>query len=148
MQNLKGEALANAMMKAETKAKRRATLSICGLALLDELEVETIPNAGMATPTKAALAPPPAPRSEPTDEETRALDRQSMRDMAHETPDATFEDDATEPHMIGRSGGKTPKEWGTELVGYYASSTDLGTLMGWRTANEKVIDQLGPPQGD
>lgn len=40
---LKGEALANAIMKAETKAKRRATLSICGLSLLDETEVEDIP---------------------------------------------------------------------------------------------------------
>ena len=36
---LKGEALANAYMKAETKAKRRVTLSICGLGWLDETEV-------------------------------------------------------------------------------------------------------------
>lgn len=43
--NLKGDNLANAIMKAETKAKRRATLSICGLGLLDETEVETIPDA-------------------------------------------------------------------------------------------------------
>lgn len=43
--NLKGDALANAMMKAETKAKRRATLSICGLGFLDETEIETIPAA-------------------------------------------------------------------------------------------------------
>lgn len=41
---LKGDFLANAMMKAETKAKRRATLSICSLGMLDETEVETIPN--------------------------------------------------------------------------------------------------------
>jgi hypothetical protein len=40
--SLKGEALANALMKAETKAKRRVTLSICGLGMLDELEVETV----------------------------------------------------------------------------------------------------------
>jgi hypothetical protein len=40
---LKGDALANALMKAETKAKRRATLSICGLGFLDETEIETIP---------------------------------------------------------------------------------------------------------
>lgn len=40
---LKGDALANAMMKAETKAKRRVTLSISGLGLLDESELETIP---------------------------------------------------------------------------------------------------------
>jgi hypothetical protein len=42
---LKGEARANAVMKAVTKAKRRATLSICGLGWLDETEVETIPGA-------------------------------------------------------------------------------------------------------
>lgn len=45
--NLKGDALANALMKAETKAKRRVTLSICGLGLLDESEVETIPRAAV-----------------------------------------------------------------------------------------------------
>jgi hypothetical protein len=41
--SLKGDALANAFMKAETKAKRRATLSLCGLGFLDETEIETIP---------------------------------------------------------------------------------------------------------
>lgn len=40
---LKGEAYANAIMKAVTKAKRRVTLSICGLGWLDETEVEAIP---------------------------------------------------------------------------------------------------------
>jgi hypothetical protein len=45
IQGLKGDALANGLMKAETKAKRRVTLSICGLGLLDETEVETIPGA-------------------------------------------------------------------------------------------------------
>lgn len=34
-----GEKLANAIMKAETKAKRRATLSICELGMLDETEI-------------------------------------------------------------------------------------------------------------
>lgn len=43
--NLKGDALANQIMKCETKAKRRATLSICGLGMLDETEIETIPGA-------------------------------------------------------------------------------------------------------
>lgn len=36
---------ANAMMKAETKAKRRVTLSVVGLGWLDETELETIPSA-------------------------------------------------------------------------------------------------------
>ena len=35
----------NVQMKAVTKAKRRLTLSICGLGMLDETEIETIPNA-------------------------------------------------------------------------------------------------------
>jgi len=45
LKGLQGEALANAIMKCETKAKRRATLSLCGLGMLDESEVETIPDA-------------------------------------------------------------------------------------------------------
>lgn len=39
---LKGEALANALMKAVTKAKRRAVLSLCGLGMIDETEVSDI----------------------------------------------------------------------------------------------------------
>jgi hypothetical protein len=42
IEGMKGENLANAMMKAETKAKRRATLSICGLGMMDESEIETV----------------------------------------------------------------------------------------------------------
>lgn len=42
---LKGDGRANAVMKAETKAKRRVTLSICGLGILDETEVTTIQGA-------------------------------------------------------------------------------------------------------
>ena len=44
IEGLKGESRANAIMKAETKAKRRGTLSICGLGLLDETEVGSIPE--------------------------------------------------------------------------------------------------------
>jgi hypothetical protein len=45
----KGDALANALMKAETKAKRRVTLSIAGLWWLDETELETIPRQNITT---------------------------------------------------------------------------------------------------
>ena len=44
--NLQGDKRANAIMKAVTKAKRRATLSLCGLGWLDETEIDTIPSAG------------------------------------------------------------------------------------------------------
>lgn len=43
--HLKGEQKANAIMKAETKAKRRVTLSISGMGFSDESEVDSIPNA-------------------------------------------------------------------------------------------------------
>lgn len=43
--------IANIIMKTETKAKRRATFSICGLgAILDETELETIPLEKNITP--------------------------------------------------------------------------------------------------
>jgi hypothetical protein len=48
LDGLKGDNRSNAMMKAETKAKRRATLSICGLTFLDESEIESIPGASQA----------------------------------------------------------------------------------------------------
>jgi hypothetical protein len=40
IKGLSGEALANALMKAATKAKRRLTLSLVGLGFLDESELE------------------------------------------------------------------------------------------------------------
>jgi hypothetical protein len=55
--SLKGEALANALMKAETKAKRRVTLSICGLGMLDETEVETIPHPVIVEAPKRVALP-------------------------------------------------------------------------------------------
>ena len=42
---LKGEPLANALMKAATKAKRRAVLSVTGLGMTDATEIESIPGA-------------------------------------------------------------------------------------------------------
>lgn len=64
---LRGEARANAIMKAMTKAKRRVTLSICGLGFLDESEVETLH--GAATFDADAEPAPPAriKTDQPTD---------------------------------------------------------------------------------
>ena len=43
IKGLAGEKLANALMKATTKAIRRTVLAHCGLGMLDETELETIP---------------------------------------------------------------------------------------------------------
>src|SRR4029077_13307885 len=60
IKGLGGQLLANAYMKAETKAKRRGTLSICGLGWMDETEADSIPGAAPALdqPEPAAQIPP------------------------------------------------------------------------------------------
>lgn len=69
---------ANVLMKAETKAKRRATLSILGLGMLDETEIETIPAAAKseAAPLRVDVtaSEPKAERRQPklSDEEKTA----------------------------------------------------------------------------
>ncbi len=45
IKGLGGDSLSNALMKAETKAKRRVTLSLAGLGMLDESEADSIPSA-------------------------------------------------------------------------------------------------------
>jgi hypothetical protein len=69
-----GEELANARMKALTKAKRRLTLSLCGLGMLDESEVSSIPGAQAFPPlaieskpieSKPIEVPEPPPGNDP-----------------------------------------------------------------------------------
>jgi len=71
--NLKGDALANALMKAETKAKRRVTLSICGLGILDESETDTMKEA-ITEDVQAVEVPTPAPKK-------RVLNEVQFNDM-------------------------------------------------------------------
>ena len=100
--NLKGEVLANAMMKAETKAKRRATLSLCGLGFLDETEVADVPITHRRPPPPAPNAmlphdpdtgevPPHAPphgdaaeQAAPSDDGLAGGAAMSIEDMARE----------------------------------------------------------------
>lgn len=71
---LQGDDLCNAMMKAVTKAKRRVTLSICGLGMLDESELETIPG---ARPVKTQVVTNPDADSVDLDE-VKNLARQGL----------------------------------------------------------------------
>ena len=76
LQGLQGNDLANAYMKAETKAKRRVTLSICGLGLLDETEVHDVPNTvrDIKQPAQQAKPSKPAkPISELTQKDMKSL---------------------------------------------------------------------------
>ncbi len=54
---LKADVLCNAIMKCVTKGKRRTVLSACGLGMLDESEVETIPGAFVEPAPEAPVRP-------------------------------------------------------------------------------------------
>ena len=63
VRGLSGEDLANALMKATTKANRRATIQLLGLGMLDESEFDTMGNriGGQSQdPGPQRLLPPPA----------------------------------------------------------------------------------------
>jgi hypothetical protein len=75
--NLKGDALANAIMKCETKAKRRVTLSLAGLGFIDETEIETIPDAKLvnheAEVAHQAIEQQPQQKSQSIENELAAI---------------------------------------------------------------------------
>lgn len=73
LKGLAGDALANAWMKCETKAKRRATLSVCGLAVLDESEVDSIQGA-VREEARISSAPESAPAAALPEREHRRID--------------------------------------------------------------------------
>jgi hypothetical protein len=118
IKGLQGEALANAYMKAETKAKRRVTLSICGLGVLDESEIESIPesrdlkpqfevpnNVVAITDAKSPeTAQPPAdpePQPEAKKVEPVVIEPESAATTENPNPvdDAGFQADAEKPFI-------------------------------------------------
>jgi hypothetical protein len=126
---LKGEAAANAFMKAVTKAKRRVTLSISGLGLPDELDLE-----GFA----AAAAPRPLPqlRAKPA-----AAGEQGANVSA---PAATATPAKTGPTEIKRE-GDTPEHWSvwaTTLMGFVRLAPDVDTINEWTVRNADHLEAL------
>lgn len=121
--NLKGEALANALMKAETKAKRRATLSICGLGWLDESEVDSIPGAVKGeppAPTPAVIAP-----------------------VVVETPHDPETGELNAPHSIAvpqKEGKPAWITWGALIIAAYKAAKDADELSGWLEANSENLE--------
>lgn len=67
-ETIKGEARANAFLKAVTKAKRRVTLSISGLGFLDETEVDSAQSTTIRRPLPPASNPMLPSPSEYTDQ--------------------------------------------------------------------------------
>jgi hypothetical protein len=88
---LSGEQLANAIMKAETKAKRRVTLSIVGLGILDESELDTVPQAQRVNIDDAAAEVVEPQQLEPSQPQ-QSIDETMVAETAEPPAESTFGD--------------------------------------------------------
>jgi hypothetical protein len=123
--NLKGDALANAMMKAETKSKRRATLSLCGLGFLDESEVETIPPATVRIDPAPS---PPAPAKTVTE------------------PPHYPKTGETSPHVIAVPKADTQWRryvaWGSSYIAAIGAAKTAGEIDQWQKLNDATLGDI------
>jgi len=142
---LKGEALANAIMKTETKAKRRATLSICGLGMLDESELETIPAASIAPAPIVAKEPPSPPPLPKTRAPAKYAGQQPLPPSPEPAQGPVYNPETGEvgPHYIAlpgvEGGGKDYLTWGRTLITALANAQTLAEAEEWISQNEETI---------
>lgn len=93
---------ANAMMKAVTKAKRRLTLSLCGLGWLDETEVETIPDARPVTVSDTGeIIDTPKVEKPKWDEDKFLLEYQHKAGLPQMALDKAMAFETSEGHKYG-----------------------------------------------
>lgn len=115
----RGVELCNAIMKAETKAKRRLTLSICGLGMLDESELDGLQGYRVLTAEEAhGEAQAVQVVSEPQ-KETKELPG-PLPTFKYDIPNATRK---TELWLEKRGYSPNP------VTGHWEGSIDLGPKM-------------------
>lgn len=126
VKNLQGDALANAWMKVLTKAKRRCTLSLCGLSTLDETETDTMPGATIVEPATVQVL-----EEKKVDSKAEKLvENAKARDKALAEFTALFNQ--------AQGKGNLPDDWKTFVRNQYgvttlkdASIVQLGHLIDW-----------------
>ncbi len=112
--HLKGDNLANALMKAETKAKRRVTLSICGLSMMDETELETVKDAKLVDQAMicAPVVPPkqtPPPKPPAKEQEPPMPTEPPQQHPPDDGP--TFDDDDRSLELIEKDLTEQLEKW-------------------------------------
>jgi hypothetical protein len=132
---LRGELLANAILKAETKAKRRVTLSIVGMGMLDESEADSIPGA-------AVEAPPPPPPRQPLG----LANSKSLSEPAH---DAETGEVAERPEVMelefpknGSANATTWRAYARTVAEEASKAPDRDWLMAFQICNTPGMDAL------
>lgn len=128
IKGLAGEALANALMKAETKAKRRVTLSIAGLGMLDEIEAKQVAEAEAKITTDIALG----------ESETKLELTTERPEFEREAPQASSGAEPSKQEYVLKAGRlqgkrlsqvpvKKLEEWAAWYHGYVASGMPLNS---------------------
>jgi hypothetical protein len=136
IKGLAGEGLANAFMKAETKAKRRVTLSICGLGMLDETELQTIPDA-VVVHEHDLPAKPPQPKPAPLDKPVPPPPVATLTDVIAAVKKIDMTDGGMVEKCIARVMLKFPEicepigKDDPMLTDYVAESCGLGDQQEW-----------------
>jgi hypothetical protein len=133
IKGLTGDVLVNAKLKAITKAKRRVTLSICGLGFLDETEIETIPS--MGTPQIEAA---PVPTGMITTDQKRRLKSLTESLLEFEIPAANLQKKMSTDHKVERSADLTEEQADQFIAGLLDW---LNSLEESRAAN--MVEQKG-----
>jgi len=125
---LKGDALANAIMKTETKAKRRATLSFAGLGMLDETEVESIPGAQKVT-----------------EKDITTEVKKNAQDIKI-TPKPDEPQDAIKEHVEALAGSDDIKNaqlvWEREKARLNAIPKDVADFFRWKKTTKKQLFEI------
>lgn len=123
IKGLSGEALANALMKAETKAKRRVTLSICGLGWMDEVEaqdaraIEVAPRQQLSSAIRSRTAALTGGTNEPGESEASGHAGGATAEGASTPPSAGSPGCAHDPKsQVADERGVTCSDCGTLLA--------------------------------
>lgn len=128
----KGTDLANAMMKAETKAKRRVTLSICGLGFLDEAEIDDVPrDVTQSNADKLQKQIEEAPTQQADFEKTNFDEFDQSGDS---------EDEQTELDVLGSYEIKAGKNKGKKIKDIPVKQ--LRQLVSWSDGQENLHDDV------
>jgi hypothetical protein len=111
---LRGDAAANAFMKAVTKAKRRVTLSISGLGFPDESEISDVASHSFA--------------------------HLSATDLPQQTIEQPREPEHTKPTALAiPTGDEAWRPWATSFITAVRGTRSLAELEEWEKLNEDAL---------
>lgn len=139
IKSLTGDTLCNAIMKATTKAKRRAILSHAGLGMMDETEVETVPHAELRKVPVKVVEPlvvvdnaPEVPKESFLDAVQQAHDLNKADGYLPEANGPTLDPEIQkiQEQVIGRQDHKIPADAAVmvvEVVGFNPTPRSVGT---------------------